>query len=88
MSEPRKVYRAHFGTSVNDRDGYSTWCHYGHVSPCGEWVDGNNVRWPYTSDWCDSEVEAKSRLAPKIAAIGARLLQQAAQLLNQEPIEC
>lgn len=89
MSEQRrKVWRADLGTSVNAREGHSTFCHYGYVTDCGRYVDGGSVMWPISDDWCDSEAEALGRLAPKIADIGATLIRQAAQLLEAaKPVE-
>ncbi len=84
MSEEtrRKVYRAHMGVGVDAKQGYTTFCHYGFVTDCGRFVDGGSVMWPMSADWCDTEAEALATLAPKIAQIGARLIQQAAELLE------
>ena len=76
---PRKVYRAH--VSYSER-GASVWCHYGHLSPCGEWVAGNDVQWKRTADWFDSEADAEASKAAEIAAMGAKLIDQAKQLLD------
>ena len=80
--ERRKVWRSHLGVNVDTKNGHSTICHYGHVTQCGRYVDGGSVMWPLSNDWCDSEAEALARLAPRIAEIGARLIQQAAELLE------
>lgn len=83
MSEQRqRVWRAHIHYQCNRTKGISTFCHYGYLSPCGQWVEGGDTRWRRTDDWCDSEAEALARLAPEIAQIGARLLEQAAELLQ------
>ena len=87
MDERIRVWRAHLGVNVNAREGYSTFCHYGHLTECGEWVDGGNVRWPRTPEWCLSEREALARLAPQIAAIGARLIAQANELLAAAEVQ-
>lgn len=81
MDERIRVWRAHLGVNVNADKGYSTFCHYGHLTQCGQWIDGGSVRWPRTPEWCSSEREALARLAPQIAAIGARLIAQANELL-------
>lgn len=83
MSEQRKkVYKAHIHYACDRRKGVSVFCHYGYLSPCGEWVEGNDMMWRRTPDWCDTEAEALAKLAPEIAEIGARLIQQAAELLE------
>ena len=76
---PRKVYRAH--VSYSER-GASVWCHYGHLSPCGEWVAGNDVQWKRTADWFDREADAEASKAGELAAMGAKLIDQAKQLLD------
>lgn len=81
MNDRKKLYRAfvHYTDS-----GASVFSHYGHVSPCGEWVDGNaDTRWRLTPEWRETESEAEAALAPRIAEMGARLLQQAAGLLER-----
>jgi hypothetical protein len=84
----RKVYRAHMGVSVDSRNGYGTFSHYGYVTDCGRFVDGGSVMWPISAEWCDTEAEAEAKLAPKIAEIGARLIRQAAELLEAgKPVE-
>jgi len=82
MNQGTRVYRAHINERFSPETGISVFCHYGHVSPCGEWVDGGNVRWPLTSEWRDTEAEAEAVLAGRIAEIGARLLRQSAELLE------
>lgn len=83
MSDERKrVYKAHIHERFSQETGISVFCHYGHVSPCGEWVDGGSVQWRRTPEWRDTEAEAEAVLAPQIAQIGARLIQQAAELLE------
>jgi hypothetical protein len=79
----KRVWRSHLGTGADAKNGYVTFSHYGFLSSCGQWVDGGSVRWKRTSEWCDSEAEALARLAPKIAAIGARMLLQATELLDK-----
>jgi hypothetical protein len=75
---PRKVYRAH--VSYSDR-GAVVFCHYGHVSPCGQWVAGNDVQWRRTADWFDSEAEAEASKAGEITAMAAKLIAKANELL-------
>ena len=80
--ERQKVYKAHIHYDCSRRKGVSTFCHYGYLSPCGEWVEGGDMKWRRTPDWCDTEAEALAKLAPEIAEIGARLIQQAGELLE------
>jgi len=78
----KQVWRGGIDYDCSRKTGVGVFAHFGHVSPCGEWVDGGAVRWPLTADWCDTEAEALARLAPEIAEIGARLIKQAAKLLE------
>lgn len=77
MSEPQRVYMAHVSW---DYRGASVWCHYGYVSPCGEWVEIGDTRHRRTALWFDTEAEAKASKADEVAAMAARLLQQASEL--------
>ena len=81
MDERKTVYRAHMGVGVDSRTGYATFCHYGFVTECGRYVDGGSVMWPMSDEWCATEAEALTKLAPQIATIGARLIAQASELL-------
>jgi hypothetical protein len=80
MSEQgKRVYRA--GIHWDSR-GANVFCWYGHVSPCGEWVEGgSDTRWRRTADWHDTEAAAKASKAAEVAAMGAKLLEEAQQLL-------
>jgi len=81
MSEQkgRKVYRAGIHW---DYRGANVHCWYGHVSPCGEWVDfGTEQRGRLTADWYDTEAAAKASKAGEVAAMAAKLLEEAQQLL-------
>lgn len=83
MSDERKrVYKAHIHERFSQEAGISVFCHYGHLTECGRYVDGGSVMWPFDDSWCDSEAQAEAVLAPQIAQIGARLIQQAAELLE------
>jgi len=78
MSERQRFYQAH----VNwDYRGATVFCHYGYVSECGAWIEGGDTRWRRTPDWFDSEAEAKASKAGEVAAMGARLITQAHELL-------
>jgi len=78
----RKVWKAGiYWGGITKRDGAAVFAHYGHLTPCGQWVDGNGVRWPRTPEWLDTEAEAKASMAPEIAEVGARLIMQAGGLL-------
>lgn len=88
MSEAgKRVYKAQIVERVSTTTGITVFCLYGHLSDCGEWVDGGSVRWPRTPEWRDTEAEAEAVLAPRIAQIGARLIQQAAELLEAAKVE-
>jgi len=77
MSDRQKVYRAH----VNwDHRGATVWAHYGYVSPCGEWVDAGDTRYRRTAEWFDTEAAAKASKADEVAQMGAKLINQAAEL--------
>jgi hypothetical protein len=81
MSEqgPR-VYRAHIHW---DYSGAKVFCHYGHVSACGQWVEaGPDTRWRLTADWFDSEAKAKASKAGEITALATKMLEQAHELLR------
>jgi hypothetical protein len=75
--DKKKLYRAHVSASA----GGSIYCTIGYLSTCGEWIDGNGVRWPVTREWCETEVQAKGRVAPQIAEMGAALIREATELL-------
>jgi len=84
MSEAQRLYRA--GIHWDDR-GANLFCYYGHVSPCGEWVDyGRDQRLRRTSDWYETEAEARASKAADIASMGAKLLQQAAELVSPQEV--
>jgi hypothetical protein len=87
MSEKTKVWRAGLGVDVSPTKGHSTFCHYGWLTECGQWVDGNSVRWPMSADWALSEREALAKLAPQIASIGTRMLTQAVELMAAEEVQ-
>jgi|694.fasta_scaffold44976_6 hypothetical protein len=80
MSETRqKLYRAHVHF---DHSGAHVFCHYGHLSPCGEWVEGgNDTRWRRTADWYETEAAAEASKAGEVAAKGAKMLEMAVKLL-------
>lgn len=78
MSEPQKVYRAHIHW---DYRGASVFCHYGTLSPCGEWVEAGDTRWRRTADWFDTDAQARASVAGEVSAMAAKLMQQAAELV-------
>lgn len=85
MSEQgRKVYRA--GIHWDSR-GANVFCWYGHVSPCGQWVEGGDTRWRMTTDWFDTEIQAMASKAGEIAAMGAKLIEQAHDLLEAVEVD-
>ena len=75
----QKVYRAHI---TWDHRGATVYCHYGHLSHDGEWVEAGDTRWRATADWHYTEADAKASKAGEIAAMGAKLIDQAKQLLD------
>jgi hypothetical protein len=75
----QKVYRAWLNF---DHRGASVWCHYGYLSHDGEWVEHGDTRWRATADWHYTEADAKASKAAEIAAMGAKLIDQAKQLLD------
>jgi len=81
MNDRQKVYRAR----VNfDHRGATVWCHFGFVSECGNWVECGDKRWRRTNEWFATQREAKATLAGEVAAMGARLINQAQGLLSEE----
>lgn len=75
----RRVYRAWVNV---DHRGATVWCNYGHLSECGQWVEHGDTRWRRTAEWFDTEADAKASKAAEVAAIGAKLIDQAKQLLD------
>lgn len=75
----QRVYRAHIHW---DYRGANVFCHYGHISHDGEWVEHGDTRWKVTADWHHTEADAKASKAAEIAAMGAKLIDQAKQLLD------
>lgn len=75
----QKVYRAHIHW---DHKGAHVFCHYGYLSHDGEWVESGDTRWKATSDWHYTEADAKASKAAEVAAMGAKLIDQAKQLLD------
>ena len=83
MRERQKLYRAH----VNfDYRGATVWFHYGYLSECGFWVEAGDTRWRRSDDWFTTETEAKASKAGEVAAMGARLINQAKALLEQREV--
>lgn len=74
------LYRAWLGGGVSLEHGHAAFCTRGTLSDCGQWVCHGDTRHRRTSDWCESEAVALSRLAPRIEAMGQRLLEQAAAM--------
>ncbi len=75
----QKVYRAYIHW---DERGAYVFCNYGYLSHDGEWVELGDTRWRATSDWHYTEADAKASKAAEIAAMGAKLIDQAKQLLD------
>jgi len=77
VSEAQKVYRAH--VSWNHQGAY-VWCHYGYLSPCGEWVEVGDTRHRKTAEWFDTEAAAKASKADEVMKMAARIEDQAVAL--------
>jgi hypothetical protein len=75
----QKVYRAYIHW---DYRGANVFCNYGTLSSCGEWVEAGDTRWRRTADWFDTVADAKASKAAEIAAMGAKMIDQAKQLLD------
>jgi len=75
----QKVYRAHIHW---DHRGAYVFCNYGNLSHDGERVESGDTRWKATADWHYTEADAKASKAGEIAAMGAKLIEQAKQLLD------
>jgi hypothetical protein len=75
----QKVYRAHIHW---DYRGANVFCNYGNLSHDGEWVEAGDTRWKATAEWHYTEADARASKAAEIAAMGAKLLKQAAELAN------
>jgi hypothetical protein len=75
----QRVYRAYIHW---DERGAHVFCNYGHLSHDGEWVELGDTRWRATADWHYTEADAKASKAAEIAAMGAKLIDQAKQLLD------
>jgi hypothetical protein len=83
MSERIRVYQA--GIHWDER-GANLFVHYAHVSPCGEWVERGDTRWRLTPEWYFTEHAARRSKAAEIAAMGAKLLEQAAALTSSREV--
>jgi hypothetical protein len=75
----QKVYRAHIHW---DYRGANVFTNYGLLSHDGEWVELGDTRWRATADWHYTEADAKASKAAEIEAMGAKLIDQAKQLLD------
>jgi hypothetical protein len=75
----QRVYRAHIHW---DYRGANVFTNYGLLSHDGEWVELGDTRWRATADWHYTEADAKASKAAEIAAMGAKLIDQAKQLLD------
>jgi hypothetical protein len=78
-SDVQKVYRAYIHW---DNRGANVHCNYGCLSQDGEWVEFGDIRWRVTAEWHYTEADAKASKAAEIAAMGAKLITQAQQLLD------
>jgi hypothetical protein len=83
MNEPIRVYQA--GIHWDER-GANLFVHYAHLSPCGEWVERGDTRYRLTSEWHFTDAAARRSKAAEIAAMGAKLLEQAAALTAEREV--
>ena len=89
MSEPERAYIAHL-TERAEETGMGIWTTYGHVTPCGQWVEqtftfadptrANVIRHQVDGFWCETPAQAMAAKAAKIRAIARRMLDQADEL--------
>jgi hypothetical protein len=79
MNERKRLYRAHI---TWDFRGATVFCTYAHLSECGQWLEHGDTRWRLTADWCEDEAQARAAKAAEIAEMGAKLIRQAAALLE------
>jgi hypothetical protein len=75
----QRVYRAYIHW---DYRGANVFTNYGLLSHDGEWVELGDTRWRATADWHYTEADAKASKAAEIAAMGAKMIDQAKQLLD------
>jgi hypothetical protein len=80
MTESQRFYRAHINW---DYRGATVFCHYAHLSECGEWLEHGDNRWRRTAEWYTSEAEARASKAVEVAEMGAKLIRQSAELLAE-----
>jgi hypothetical protein len=94
MSEPQKMYRAFFGfqsLSMWHPDSPAPWfCGQMELSPCGQYVQlqrrrlddqgWETVRETISHYWQPTQEQALAVVAPRLRAIGERLIRQADEL--------
>ena len=73
----QRVYRAHVHF---DHRGANVFCHYGKLSPCGEWVEAGDTRWRRTAEWFSNEAEAKASMYSQLISQAATIVSQAEAL--------
>lgn len=61
-------------------DRVGLWFHTGKVSPCGEWVEVGEARYPLTAWWHTRRVDASASAADAIEATGRAYIAQAEEL--------
>jgi hypothetical protein len=78
-SPPKRLYRAHINW---DFRGATVFCTYAALSECGQWLEHGDTRWRLTPGWYETEAQARAGKAAEIAEMGAKLIKQAAQLIE------
>ena len=89
MSEPERAYIAHLTERAEDT-GMGIWTTYGHVTPCGQWVEqtftfadptrANVIRHKLDRHWQPTPELAMAQKADRIRHLAQRMLEQADKL--------
>lgn len=88
MSDRKKLYIGVIHDRANAQSGIGTYTTSGFVSDCGKFVEQSQdwgwktepVRHPLDHRWHETPEAALAALAPKVRAIGERLMRQADEL--------
>lgn len=90
MEEPKRMYIAHVTGQPDEGGGMAVWCTWGHLTPCGQWIEQSfdrppplkteRMRHEMSPYWCETQAQAKAMKADKLERLGQRLIQQAAEL--------
>lgn len=88
MSDRKRLYIGFIHDRANAQSGIGVFTTSGYLSPCGKYVEQcrdlgwktEPVRHPLDHHWQETPEAALAVLAPKVRAIGERLIRQAAEL--------